>query len=659
MSFFRNNPFTKILSFWIVGLMLGFYAPQAKFLLLIVGITLAVLVLSKLKTKPYPFDSYLSAFYASFFALLAFISVGRPSIPDRNEKQHFVAAVLEYPTEKTTSYQSVIQINQADSSYYENQKIIVYLKKDTSVLQLKPGDKLVAQARIQRIQNSSDPFAFDYQAFMANREVYYSAYLPTKDYQRIAEKASSIPFAAEKFRFRLINQLKKHITNDEQRQVISALTLGYRKELSPETRSYFASTGAMHVLAVSGLHVGMIYLFLTYALGFLKRTQLGRMTFVIIIALLLWSYALITGFSPSVQRATVMFSFILVANSLRRPASIYNSIAASAFLLLLINPNLIFEVGFQLSYAAVTSIVFFFPKIESLWSPQNNVLNWFWQLFCVSIAAQIGTFALSVYYFHQFPLFFWLSNFIVIPAAYVILASTVLFFLISPVNWLVAVLAKVLSSVTFLTLFLLKKIDQIPNSLIENIGISAFQLAVLLACLIASMFFIKLKRKEFLFLAVSLFLFFQIASFSQKMALFNQTKCIFYNSAQCLHLINGRKNYLIYAEKDEEEYRSIPHALRELQLDSPTAIQLDTCQNFSTSDLLIDKRTVLFVDQTFQYKKRKEKRQQTDLKNQEKEDQQYYFSDLAFKTTIDSALEKGKILDFNNLSVPETFIADF
>ncbi|WP_159520161.1 ComEC/Rec2 family competence protein [Sunxiuqinia indica] len=659
MSFFRNNPFTKILSFWITGLMLGFYVPQAKLLLVIICIILAVLVLAKLKTKTYPFGSYLSAFYASCFALLAFLSAGRPSIPNRNEKQHFVATVLEYPTEKTNSYQSVIQINQADSSYYEKQKIIVYLKKDMSVLQLKPGDQLVAQARIQRIQNSNDLFAFDYQAFMANRKVYYSTYLPTKDYQRITEKASGIPFAAERFRFQLINQLKKHIINDEQRQVISALTLGYRKELSPETRSYFASTGAMHVLAVSGLHVGMIYLFLTYALGFLKRIQLGRMTFVIIIVLLLWSYALITGFSPSVQRATVMFSFILVANSLRRPASIYNSIAASAFLLLLINPNLIFEVGFQLSYAAVTSIVFFFPKIELLWSPQNKVINWFWQLFCVSMAAQIGTFALSVYYFHQFPLFFWLSNFIVIPAAYVILASTVLFFIASPVNWLAAALAKVLSSATFVTLLLLREIDQIPNSLIENIGISALQLSALLACLIAGMFFIKLKRKEFLFVAVSFFLFFQIAAFSQKVALFNQTKCIIYNSAQCLHLINGRKNYLIYAENEEEEYRSIPHAIRELQLDSPTRIQLDTCQNFSTPDLIIDKRTVLFVNQTFQYKKRKVNRQQTGLENPEKNDQQSLFSDLAFKTTIDSALEKGKILDFNNLSVPETFIADF
>jgi competence protein ComEC len=406
---------------------------------------------------------------------------------------------------------------------------------------------------------------------------------------------------AEKFRTSLINLLKKHISNDESVQVISALTLGYRKELTEETRSYFASTGAMHVLAVSGLHVGMIYLFLSSVFAFLKRTKFGNILFLVIIAGILWSYALLTGFSPSVQRATVMFTFILFGNSINRTASIYNSIAASAFILLLFNPKLIHEVGFQLSYSAVISIVFFFPRLEKFFSPKSKALKWMWQLLCVSVSAQLGVSALSVYYFHQFPSYFWLSNFLVVPAAYFILAFTFLLFVFSPLSWAAAIISKLLSATTFCTIFFLRKIDGLPFALAENVSVSAPQLFCSLGLFISLAFFIKEKRKVYFFLINGFVLFFLLSGLIEKSQYFNQKKIIYYARMKQVHLVNGRRNYLVCKNEAAGQDQRKLAAIRKLKLEAPVVICLDSCQNYDSEDLIIDNNTIHFLNKTFQF----------------------------------------------------------
>ena len=646
MTFFSNNPFTKILFFWLSGLLCGFFFPWLKIELLILFGILALLALCKLKSKQYPFDLYMSATLSMGFMLLAFISVPPPEIIHENQSQHYWATVLEYPTEKPKTYQCQVRIELADSAYFNHQKIVVYFEKTDAAHNLAPGNQLIISSKLQRINNSGDPFGFDYQQFMSNRNIYYSSYISADNFVWAdKETQKSLPFLAEKFRNKLIVELKQYISNDESLQVISALTQGYRKELSAETRSYFASTGAMHVLAVSGLHVGMIFLFLSNLLAFLKRYRFGALFFVLSIGSLLWFYALLTGLSPSVLRATVMFSFILIGNSLRRPTSIYNSIAASAFLLLLFNPKMIFEVGFQLSYAAVISIVFFFPRLEKLLTPRSFLFRKIWQLTCVSIAAQFGTVALSVFYFHQFPLFFWLSNLLVIPAAYLILGGTFLFFLVYPINVLATLTAAGLSGITYLITFLLRKIDQLPFSLIENIPITKPQLLFLFAIGISLIFFIKLKQKSFFFAAIGFYLFFLVGGIIQKIQLINQQKCIIYARNDCIHLINGRQNYLIIPSSKNPQEQALNNTIRELQLEEPLLISLDSCQHYYQDDLIIDQLIILFLDQTFQFEKRKENRYRKDFIEKGKSKISSNSFKLVLKTKIDSAMKKGKIIN--------------
>ena len=614
MNFFTNNPFTKILSFWLIGLLIENQVPILLWLLVALWIYFGALALIHAKTKSYPFDLHLSLFLAFSFMLVAFWSGSNQKEEPAEDQQthHFIATVLEFPSEKPNSYQCQLRLNCCDRSEFNNQKFLAYFEKDEKVDSLKPGDQVIVESQMKRIRNTGNPYAFDYQKFMANRDIYFSGYLPSNKYSRIINKKTESPLIhAERIRASLITLLKESIHDDESLQVISALTLGYRKELSPETKTYFASTGAMHILAVSGLHVGMIYIFITTLLSFLKRSKPGRLIYVFMIASLLWSYALLTGFSPSVQRATVMFCFILIGNSLRRPPSIYNSIAASAFLLLLFNPKLLHEVGFQLSYAAVTSIVFLYPRLEKLWTPRHWLFKKMWSLLSVSLAAQAGTFAFSIYYFHQFPVYFWLSNFIAIPAAYLILGLTFLFFLLSPISTLAAITCKILGGVTWMAISLLKGIDQLPLSLIENISINTTQLVFLITASITLALFIKLKQSAFFLSTTTLALLFIVSGFIEKTHYFNQKKIIVYPHEQKVNLISGRNNYLLYKASNSINKRQDKNVTRKLQLNNPVYICIDSCLHFQAEDLIVKNRILQFLNQTFQFEERKENQQQS------------------------------------------------
>ncbi|WP_299577924.1 ComEC/Rec2 family competence protein [uncultured Sunxiuqinia sp.] len=659
MTFFTNNPFTRILSFWLIGLLIGNYFPPFKLGLWALLFVSALFCLLKLKTKTYPFDLYLSSLLAISLVTFSSYTVPPPKITAPDQHQHILATLLEFPTEKPNSYQAKLKIHRADSAAYHNETILAYFEKTDSVNQLQPGDQLVAKCRLQAIRNQGTPYGFDYQKFMANRQIYYSTYISARNYIRIQKgNSKSLLLQAEHLRSTMINLLRSYIKNKESLQVISALTLGYRKELSPETRSYFASTGAMHVLAVSGLHVGMIYLFLSSLLGFLKRSRFGRLFYVLAIGLLLWFYALLTGFSPSVQRATVMFSFILIGSSLQRPAAIYNSIAASAFILLLFNPNLLFEVGFQLSYAAVTSIVFFFPRLESLAKPRHKLTKKLWQLFCVSLAAQLGTFALSIYYFNQFPVYFWLSNFLVIPAAYLILGGTFLFFIFSPISYLAEILASLVSTITFATTFLLRQIEQLPFSLIENISLSSPQLLLLLTMGGCLLFFIKLKRKAFFFTSVILLGGFFLAGFFQKLQTFNQQKFIVYADNNDIHLINGRTNYLIQTSNETPNQQNLQPVINALNLEPPILIHLDSCKQYQSDDLIIDEALIVFIDQTFHYHKRNVNQSNKMFKQRTKQGMLPNNTSPIWDTKIDSVLVKEETLNLANLKVRQALVAD-
>lgn len=602
MNFFSNNPFVKILGFWIIGLLIAKYFPVLLPAIIILSVAAGGWFLFLRRHKRYPFDLVASALLALIILLLSSLNfilqrTPVPLAPDHETK--FVATVLENPQVKANSYQTILAINQATEDYLNGLKVITWLQKDSSMLDIHAGDQIFVTTTIQPIENSGNPFEFDYKSYMAQQDIYFRCYISRKNLEFTNHHSRGLNLWAENFRSKLLEQLHAGLSKQQNFEVVSALTLGYRRELSPETRYSFSSTGAMHVLAVSGLHVGLIYLFLLRIFSFLNLLMGGKWYKLILISALLWAYALITGFSPSVQRATIMFTILLVAETLNRRNSIYNSIATSAFVLLLIDPNILFAVGFQLSYAAVLSIVYFYPILSKLITTENLIVQKPWQLFCVSIAAQIGTLPLSLYYFHQFPVYFWLSNFVVIPAAFILLCVTFFFFISIPLLPVHHLFARVLDMATSAMLFLLNQISDLPGALVNHIAITNVELISLVLLILFTILFIQIKRPRYLHLALSCLLLFQVAGFVVKLRLFNQHHTIIYkNPSSTIHLISGRNNYLLCSDTSKLSPYLYSNVITELQLEDPVIIPVFDTTTFANSTLLLRGDICQFGDQT-------------------------------------------------------------
>ncbi|PLX15260.1 MAG: hypothetical protein C0597_09055, partial [Marinilabiliales bacterium] len=352
-----------------------------------------------------------------------------------DDKHTFIATLIEQPEEKEKSVKTILKLDLIKDSaqWTQNSSIVLcYLEKDSLSLQMNMGDEMLASAYINEPVHTGNPYAFNYKKYLSYKEIYNQCYIQSGYYQVLTyNKGSKVKLISNRLRQRLLNIYYANQIHGDEFAVLSALTLGYKSELTPEIKESFSTSGAMHILAVSGLHVGIIYIILCKLLFFLQRIKYGKYLQSAIIILMLFFYAFITGLSASVFRATIMFTFISIGKIFTRQVNIYNSIAASAFLLLLMNPYAIMNVGFQLSFAAVLSIVFFQPRLYSLLTINNTLVDYFWQLVSVSIAAQIGTFPITMFYFGQFPVYFMLTNIIVIPAVTIIIYGAFILFILS------------------------------------------------------------------------------------------------------------------------------------------------------------------------------------------------------------------------------------
>jgi competence protein ComEC len=301
---------------------------------------------------------------------------------------------------------------------------------------------------------------------------------------------------AQIVRQRLLKVYQQYGISGDEFGILASLTLGYRDQMDEETRDAFSHAGAMHVLAVSGLHLGVIYLFFRYLFSLFLRRRGGKVIAAIITVLVLWVFAFIAGLPPSAMRAATMFSFIAMGSAFEKETSPFNSLAASAFFLLLLNPMLVTHVGFQLSYAAVTGIIFIYPRINSLWSPSFFLTRWLFQLLALSLAAQIATFPLAIHYFHIFPKYFLLTNLLVIPLTTVVLYLALLLFTVSFWGWLASVVAGLLEWILALMNGSVKWIDSLPGSLISDISLQRGEVVVVYLFIVGIYWFIVSRRQK-------------------------------------------------------------------------------------------------------------------------------------------------------------------
>jgi competence protein ComEC len=491
----------------LVRLVTGISLPGA-FFFLVYGLT----VLAGLVLRRYSNARYAGRWFFGALAGLFLVTAGFQLCQDRHglgREDHFsvhegrsgllVLRLREPVSEKANSFQAICQamaFHTEDTIVGVSGKLMVYLAKDTLAGALGYGDVILLENRFEEVSPPMNPGQFDYKRFLSLGNIFHSAYRATGEwYPAKARRGSRLMSFALSLREKALAALSRSQLEERELAVVSALFLGYREYLTEDLQREFAGAGAMHVLCVSGLHVGIIYLVLKAMLGFLGPAGAGYLVRTLLVVAFIWLYAAVTGFSPSVLRASTMFTFVAVGQGFRRRTHIYNSLSASALVLLVIDPNLISRIGFQLSYLAVFSIVTLQPRLFALLPLKNPLLKKAWALATVSIAAQLATGPLALFYFNQFPNYFLLTNILVVPLATLIIYVAMAFLALS--FWAPAAMASgALLSILLRTLNAsVGFVEGLPYATWSNVFISLPEvLVVYLALGCAACYFILHRR---------------------------------------------------------------------------------------------------------------------------------------------------------------------
>lgn len=390
-----------------------------------------------------------------------------------------------------------------DSTYIPaTGEVIIYHKLSEN---LQPGEVVWIQGGPAVIPPPKNPNEFNYQRFLANQQIYHSHFVDNKVERLGKRNHSPINNWILRLRSNIQDKMDQHILTPHSNQIAKALLLGQNKYLDKEVSEAYVTAGTMHVLAVSGLHVGIVYGFFFL---FLKPHQLPghkRILYLSFLILIIWTYALVTGMSPSVLRAATMFTLISLAQMKARRPSIYNSLALSALILMVFDPYIVYSVGFQLSYLAVLGIVLLQPKISQLWQPSGKVTKYFWDITSAGISAQLATFPISAHYFHVFPTYFMFSNLLALPGAFLIMTFGVPFMLLSFVEPIARILGKIVDLLISAENWVMFSFQELPAARIEHIHLPPLEMALVWALIISVYLLTLYSRRKYAYLSLFLF----------------------------------------------------------------------------------------------------------------------------------------------------------
>lgn len=588
----------KLIFPFIAGIAVGAFYPTDNLWFVFGG--LAVLLAAMFYLAYYRLKR--TAWYAPVFCLcFAFVGYSVVSVYQLqrsigNDFSHYVTdeytwaevVIKEMPTQSAKTYKAmadVLKIQDSAGWHKVSGKAMLFFAKDSLAPQLHYGDKVLVYTQLSEVAPPQNPFQFDYKNYLQRKGIYFQSFLTTEQY-RIVQPSSekSVRAVAYYLRARMIELIRNSGLTKNEQGIASALLLGWDEDVDDETLQSFSNAGIAHFLSISGLHLGIIFMFIGYLFFWMGNSRRSRIIRGIVQLVVLWFFAIITGLSPSILRAATMFSLITVGEMFFTRASFYNNLASSAFILLMFRPMLLFDVGFQLSYLGVIGIVVLQPRIKELiampekWKLQDfcqnawnqgfvsssfgkmlvksldvaaNALLWLlkkvWELSCVSIAAQIATLPLTFYYFHQFPVYFLIANVTVIPFAGFLLATVIFVVAFSwiPVvgGWIVKLLSLEISAITSVSSF----VEKLPHSTISDFYFD--KLMVLLTALLIIGYAIALVKRNskalLVAMAVSIVFvgYIGYVQFNKE----NQRKWIVYSTRNHLvmEFVDGYRSYFV------------------------------------------------------------------------------------------------------------------
>lgn len=502
---------------------------------------------------------------------------------------------------------NVSAIRDGDEWLETSGRTLLYLEKDSASMLLRTGDRIVFSPELSGIENKGNPEEFDYRKYLAYNMIFSSDYLAGDDWRLVDDEAVGFRPKLSRLRMKLVGLLRDFGLSDDELGVMSAMTMGYSDILSDEIRHAYSSAGAMHILAVSGLHVGIIYGIIVFLLSFIKNDKLNWLKVLITITLI-WLYALFTGLSPSVSRASLMFSLMSLGKLQKNSPGSLNAVFASMFILLVINPYNLVNIGFQLSYSAVIGIIILQPRLYAIFEVKNKFLDWIWSLTTVSVAAQLATMPLCFYYFHQFSNYFLLTNYVMIPISTIAIWTCFIFFAVSWIPYISTAVAYCLSWLAKAMNYACLTIEGLPFSTAQDIYIDVPQMILLFAIIVLFVtFFFFTKRYSHLFAAVAMCVILAATNLWQSVEASSQKTLVVYNISKttAINIIDGTDN-IMFANLDSIQPEKIEFTAKnnwlKKGLDREKYVNLSSGkENLLSTITTIDNRKVFFKHKFIDY----------------------------------------------------------
>lgn len=504
--FWSGRPFIRITGFFMAGILTAFYLPltQQWSVLLLLGIAVICLLLlavgnALMISWKYRWTNGLLIGFL-FTSLGIYSASGKLRHASLLSPPHdeMIGRIVSEPSGGPRTLKLILEADRgADRQIGQESavKIMAYMEADSQSSLLQQGDVIVFNGSVSQPEPPKNPEEFNYSDYLALNGIHYQVYLAHGSWQYIDhQEVNFMVRAASRLRSYLLQTLANNGLDQRSTGVAAAIVLGYDQLLEDDLQQDFVRAGAMHILCISGLHVGIIYLVMNVLLGFLRKDRWHRFLKAVLLLAVVWFYAMITGFSPSVQRAAIMISLFIIGNATSRNNDSFNTLAASAFLILWVDPLLLFHVGFQLSFTAVIGILWFYKPIYQLIYTKNKILDSCWSVAVVSLAAQMGTFPLAAHYFHFFPTYFMVSNLLIFPLSFLIISAGMLFIVFSWIPIAASLTAYVLTSLIYLLNMLVGFVKYLPYSGLDQLFFP-WPKVILVYALIISLFQFLIEEK--------------------------------------------------------------------------------------------------------------------------------------------------------------------
>lgn len=606
-------PFLRILLPFIVGIIIELYYPLHLLILYAAMFSLGLLFLwnwwENKKVASYSLR-WIYGILTAFFLFASGYSVALLHTPSENKlyvgkilggnRDTMLVTLTSIPQERQKTFKSTGEIRGVVKNgvlLKSEGKALFYFHKDSISKGLNYGDELLVYSQLQEVEPPSNPDEFNYKQYLQTRGVNYECYVSGYNYSVLTHNSSTgLLGFANNSRIKLAQLLHEKISGNEA-DIASAILLGYREDLSRSVVQGFVDSGVVHVICVAGLHVGIIFMLLGYVIVFPDKFKYGKLLSVLLILFLLWFYAFFTGLATPVVRATIMFSFLTVGRHFRKYTNTVNTLAASAFIMLLFNPFSIADAGFQLSYFAVLGIVVLYNPLLSVFNPSHLILRKIWELACVSVAAQLAVFPLSLLYFHQFPNYFIVANILVVPLLSIIIFAGIFFFLVSWIPYLSVAAAWMLQKCILLMDTIVSGVSHLPFSTVNAISISSFEAILLFLFIILILLFFSARRKYFFLSGLSVMCLLLALRVEEKIIHLHQQLWAVYNipGKTAIAFISGEHSLMPFSKVDSNDINMhIQYNWWKLGVKDNRSIPADTDAVLLSGKLLLQKQFVQY-----------------------------------------------------------------